>query len=177
MTFLGGATVSSNQRRHVVWLTEASQWFQVPRVVNFPTSLSFYNCVTMDENPASVHSACSMLRMPALAAAMKVTVCCYDSRSDAENFWDLMVWQNVMLKWMWCGSAGSCDDFFVRYWKVADCCLHLQKSNWNCATALSILVIIVNFSVSTTCVYINSTYKWSISMDMMVEIWVTKLLT
>jgi len=46
----------------------------------------------------------------------------------------------------------------------------LQNSNWNCATALSILVIIVNFSVTTTCVYINSTYKWSISMDMIVEI-------
>jgi len=61
VTFLGGATVSSNQRRHVVWLTEASQWFQVPRVVNFPTPFSFYNCVTMDENPASIHSACSML--------------------------------------------------------------------------------------------------------------------
>jgi len=40
----------------------------------------------MDENPASVHSACSMLRMPALAAAMKVAVCCYDNRSDVENF-------------------------------------------------------------------------------------------
>ena len=42
----------------------------------------------------------------------------------------------------------------------------LQNSNWNCATALSILVIIVSFSVTTTCVYINSTYKWRISMDM-----------
>ena len=47
---------------------------------------------------------------------------------------------------------------------------YLQNSNWNCATALSILVIIVNFSVTTICVYINSTYKWSISMDMIVEI-------
>ena len=46
---------------HVVWLTVASQCFQVPRVANFPTSLSFYNCVTMDGNLASVHSACSML--------------------------------------------------------------------------------------------------------------------
>jgi len=39
-----------------------------------------------------------------------------------------------------------------------------------CATALSILVRIVNFSVTTTCVYMNSTYKWSISMVMIVEI-------
>jgi len=28
----------------------------------------------------------------------------------------------------------------------------------------------MNFSVTTTYVYINSTYKWSISMDMIVEI-------
>jgi len=37
-------------------------------------------------------------------------------------------------------------------------------------TALSILVIIANFSVIATCVYVNSTYKLSISMDMIVEI-------
>jgi len=35
----------------------------------------------------------------------------------------------------------------------------------------------MNFSVATTCVYINSTYIWSISMDMIVEILGQKLLT
>jgi len=58
-TFSGGTTVSSNQRRYVVWPTVASQCFPVPRVANFPTSLSFCSCVTMDGNLASVHSACS----------------------------------------------------------------------------------------------------------------------
>jgi len=28
----------------------------------------------------------------------------------------------------------------------------------------------MNLSVTTACAYINSTYKWSISMDMIVEI-------
>jgi len=37
----GGASVSSNQRPHVVWLTLTSQCFHIPRVTNFPTSLSF----------------------------------------------------------------------------------------------------------------------------------------
>jgi len=49
VTFQGGATVSNNQRRYVVWLTAASQ-FQIARVANFQTSLSFYNFVTMDGN-------------------------------------------------------------------------------------------------------------------------------
>jgi len=31
------------------------------RGANFPTSLSFHNCVTMDGNLAGVHSACGML--------------------------------------------------------------------------------------------------------------------
>ena len=48
--------------------------------------------------------------------------------------------------------------------------VYICKSLIGTVTALSILVIIVNFSVTTTCVYINSTYKWSISMNMIVEI-------
>jgi len=38
---LGVACVSGNQRRHVVWLSVASQCFQIARVANFPTSFSF----------------------------------------------------------------------------------------------------------------------------------------
>jgi len=47
VTFSGGLSVSSNKRPHVVWLTATSQRFQNARVANFPTSLSFYSCVTM----------------------------------------------------------------------------------------------------------------------------------
>jgi len=63
VTFWGGATVSSNQRRHVVWQTVSSQCFQVPRVANFATSLSFFNCVTMDGNLANVHISVAEMNM------------------------------------------------------------------------------------------------------------------
>jgi len=52
--------LSSNQLPHVTGLTAASQFFQMARVANFPTSLSFYSCVTMGRK-SSVHSSCSML--------------------------------------------------------------------------------------------------------------------
>jgi len=39
VTFQGGASVSSNKRQLVVWLTAASQRFQKARVANFPNSL------------------------------------------------------------------------------------------------------------------------------------------
>ena len=29
-----------------------------------------------------------------------------------------MVWQNFMLKWLWCGSEGSYDDFYL--WEIKD---------------------------------------------------------
>jgi len=147
--------------------------FQVPRVANFPTSLSFYNCVTMDGNLATVHSACSMLLRMLLeqrwnvAYSMLLRLVDLVFRNIFEIWW---FDKRHVEKWMWCGSGGSYDDFFVGYWKRADCCQHLQTSNLNCAIALSILVTIVNFSVTTTCVYINSTYKCSISMDTIVEI-------
>ena len=57
VTFQGGVSVSSNKRPLVVWLTAASQCFQRAGVANFPTSLSFYSCVTMGWE-SSVHSEC-----------------------------------------------------------------------------------------------------------------------
>jgi len=61
VTFKGGVSVSSNQRPVVVWLPVASQRFQkVISVAKFPTSLSFYSCVTMGRE-SSVHSACRVL--------------------------------------------------------------------------------------------------------------------
>jgi len=60
MTFHGGVSVSSNKRPLVVWLMAASQRFQKARVANFPTSLTFYSCVTMGRE-SGVHSACRVL--------------------------------------------------------------------------------------------------------------------
>jgi len=94
VTFWGGAAVSSNQRRHVVWVTVASQCFQVPTVANFPTSVSFYNCVTMDKNPASVHSACSMLLRMLLEQRWKLQyVVTTLDLMFRKIFWDLMYWK------------------------------------------------------------------------------------
>jgi len=42
---------------------------------------------------------------------------------------------------------------------------------------LSIVLLIVNFSVTPTCVYVNSTYKVSISTDMISKIQVANMLT
>jgi len=53
-------SVASNKRPLVVWLTAAWQRFQKVRVANFPTSLSFYSCVTMGRE-SSFHSACRVL--------------------------------------------------------------------------------------------------------------------
>ena len=51
----------------------------------------------------------------------------------------------------------------------------MKNSSCNCATALSIFVIIVKFSVTAMHVFcIDSIYKLSISMNMIVEILVTK---
>jgi len=74
-----------------------------------------------------------------------------------------------MVKWMWCGSEGSYDDFYL--WDIKK----VKNSSCNCATALSIFVIIVKFSVTAMHVFcIDSIYKLSISMNMIVEILVTK---
>jgi len=54
------ATLISDKRSHVVWLTAASKYFQEARFANFPTLLSFYSCVTM-ERESSIHSAWSVL--------------------------------------------------------------------------------------------------------------------
>jgi len=57
-TVNSGASVSPHQRPHVVWLTAASQCFQIARIANLPTLLPFYCCVTM-RRESRVHSECS----------------------------------------------------------------------------------------------------------------------
>jgi len=113
VTFWGGATVSSNQRRHVVWLTVASQCFQVSRIANFPASLSFYNYVTIDGNLASIHSACSMLLRMLLEQRWNLQYVVMTVDLMFKFFLRFDGLKNVMLKWIWCGSEGSCscDDF------------------------------------------------------------------
>jgi len=54
VTFSGGA-VSSNQCPRMVWLTAASQCFQITRV----RDADVYSCDTMEQE-SSIHSACSM---------------------------------------------------------------------------------------------------------------------
>jgi len=84
MTFQGGVSITSNKRPFVTYgsvtifdswqflthgsvtmlsesqLMAASQCFRKAKVVNFPTSLSFYSCVTMGRE-SSVHSAWGVL--------------------------------------------------------------------------------------------------------------------
>jgi len=76
VTFQGRVSVSSNKRLLFVCLTAVSQCFQIARVANFPTSLSFYIVGVTMRWESNVHSAC---RLPAHAfrTAIKLTQCCY----------------------------------------------------------------------------------------------------
>jgi len=86
---LGVACVSSDQRRHVVWLADASQCVQKARVANFPASFSFYGCVTMDGNPAfKVHSSAHAFRAAITFNSMLLRQQIWCSG----NYWSLMVW-------------------------------------------------------------------------------------
>jgi len=53
-------TRKKKKRSHAVWLTVTWQRFQIVRIANFPTSLSFSMCVTIGRE-SSVRSACSAL--------------------------------------------------------------------------------------------------------------------
>jgi len=84
----------------------------------------------------------------AVRAAMKLTVCCYDSRYDVwENFWDLMVWQTSC----WNGFDVVLKVVVVIFlWDIENVptAVYICKiliGTLQQATALSILVIIVNF--------------------------------
>jgi len=128
---------------HMVWLTVASQCFQIARVANFPASFSFYSCVTMDGNPAfAVHATAHAFR-----AAINL-----NSMLLRQQIWCLgnyLIFDgltNFMLKWNWCGSEGNYDDFYL--WDLNNSWLLLQTSNCKWATASRVLVIIVYFSVT-----------------------------
>jgi len=104
----------SNQRPYVVWLTVAAQCFQIARVANFPTSFSFCSCITMDGNPAfAVHATAHAF----LRAAIN-----FNSMLLRQQIWCLgnyLIFDgltNFVLKWIWCGSEGNYDDFYL--WDV-----------------------------------------------------------
>jgi len=93
-----------SQRPHAFFLTAASQCFQLATVANFPTSLSLYSCVTIGRK-SSVHSACcTLLRM----LSKQLWIWC------SAKFWSFDGLPNLMLKWIWCGSEGSYDDFYLK---------------------------------------------------------------
>jgi len=111
--FQGVVCVFSNQLPHVLWLTVASQCFQVARLANFPTSISFYSCVTMDWNPAfTVHATAHAFR-----AAINL-----NSMLSRQYIWCLGIClifdglTNFMLKWIWYDSESNSDDFYM--WDV-----------------------------------------------------------
>jgi len=90
VTFQGVACVSSKQRQNAVWLTDASQCFQIARVANFPTSFSFYSCVTMDGNPAftllsTAHAFRAAINFNSMLLRQQIWC--------SGNYWSLMVWQ------------------------------------------------------------------------------------
>ena len=83
---------------------------------------------------------------------------------------DFTVGINYKINWITCFACahpqhGGGERVMIRinasnYW------LLFQDNNWNCATALSMLVINVNFSITATCVFylswpINWTSPWT----------------
>jgi len=87
-----------------VFLTAASQCFQLARVANFPTSLSLHSCVTMGRKSSVRSGWCTLLRM----LSEQSWIWCLG------KFWSFDGLPNLMLKWIWCGSEGSYDDFYLK---------------------------------------------------------------
>jgi len=75
--------------------------FQMPVFFTFLNTRNWwgaYNQAVARESPDL--SACPWL--------LRLQVWCI------EEFLSCYDLTNLMLKWIWCGSAGSCDDFFLR---------------------------------------------------------------
>jgi len=119
-TFKGGASVSSNQRPHVFRFTAASQCFPIARVANFPAWLSFHSFAT-DHNGAVIHCSQSLqyvaglLRMQSSDESSSMLLRKQIWRLG--NFLSCVGLTNFMLKWIWCGSEGSYDDFYCGIFK------------------------------------------------------------
>ena len=75
------AHVSSNQRPYirVIWLMIVLQCLQIARVVIFLTSLSFYNCVTLNGNPPfTVHATAYAFTAAINLSSMLLPVPCHN---------------------------------------------------------------------------------------------------
>jgi len=110
VTFEGVTCVFSNQHPHMVWLTVTSQCFQIARLANFPTSFSFYSCVTIDENPAfTVHVTERAFRAAISLKSMllRQQIWCLGNYLIFDGL------TNFILKWIWCGSEGNYDYFYL----------------------------------------------------------------
>jgi len=110
VAFQGVAYVFNNQHRHAVWLTVASQCFQLARFANFPTLFSFYSCVAMDENPAfTVHATAHAFRALINLNSMLLRrhIWCLGNYLIFDGL------TNFMLKWIWCGSVGNYRWWFL----------------------------------------------------------------
>ena len=113
VTFQGVACVSSNQRRRMVWLTVASQCVQIARLADFPTSFSFYSCVTMDGNPAfTAHATAHAFRgaINLYSMLLRQHIWCFRKLFNLWSFDKLHVEMDLMC------SEGNCDDFYL--WDV-----------------------------------------------------------
>jgi len=108
VTFQGVACVSSNQRPYLVFLPAVSQCFQIAKVANFPTSFSFYSCVTMGRNPAFTAHA--------FRAAINPNCMLLQEMWCLGNYLIFVSLANFMLKWIWCGSESNDDEFYL--WDV-----------------------------------------------------------
>jgi len=90
-----------SQRPHEFFLTGVSQCIQLARVADLSTSFSLHVWVTMGRK-SSVRSGCCTLLRRAL------WIWCLG------KFWSCDGLPNLMLKWIWCGSEGCFDDFYLK---------------------------------------------------------------
>jgi len=93
-----------SQRPRAFFLTAASQCFQSARVANFSTSFSPYSCVAMGRKSSVRSACCTLLRM----LSEQLWIWCLG------KIWSFDGLPNLMLKWIWCSSEGSYDDFYLK---------------------------------------------------------------
>jgi len=131
----------------VVWLTAVSQNFQIARVANF--QLRFHSIVASqwDCNPGfTVHADAAA---HTFRAATKF--CSMLLREQLWFFGNYLSFDglaNFMLTWIWCGSQGSWDDFYL--WNVINA-QHFCKILITNGNSIACVSNIVNIYVNNAC--------------------------
>jgi len=79
---------------------------------NFSTSFLFYSWVTMDGNPAftvhaTVHAFSAAINLKSMLLLLRHQIWCLGNHLIFDGL------TNFMLKWIWCGSEGNYDDFYL----------------------------------------------------------------